>query len=311
MWRKIFCARSSSAFLPKGVLSLLAVLCFQVSAGQELNCEITVNSEQVGQTNQQVFKTLERSLSDFVNKTKWTNRTYQENEKVNARMFITVQEFENNRFRADIQVQSSRPVYNSSYQTPVFNYKDNEFDFEYIEFQPLIFNQNNFDSNLVGVIAYYVYIVLGLDADTFALEGGTEFYQKAQQIVTQAQGSSFSGWSQSATENRSRFLLVDNLLSNTFREYRIALYNYHRKGMDVMADNSGTGKQVISGTMRLFETLISRRPNALLIQTFFDAKSDEIRSIFSDGPKVDIVRLKETLNKVAPFYSGTWNEITY
>lgn len=311
MWQKIFSGKFFKDFLPKTGLSLILLLNVCVATAQELNCEITVNSEQVSQTNQQVFRTLERSLNDFVNKTKWTNRAYQENERVNARMFITVQEFENNRFRADIQVQSSRPVYNTAYQSPVFNYKDNEFDFEYIEFQPLIFNENNFDSNLVGVIAYYVYIILGLDADTFALEGGTEHYEKAQQIVTQAQGSNFSGWSQSATENRTRFLLVDNLLSNTFREYRIALYNYHRKGMDVMADNSSTGKQVISGTMRLFETLISRRPNAFLIQTFFDAKSEEIRNIFSDGPKVDVVRLKETLNKVAPFYSGTWNEITY
>lgn len=311
MWQKTFSGKSFNDSLLKAGLSLILFLSVFAATAQELNCEITVNSEQVSQTNQQVFRTLERSLNDFVNKTKWTNRAYQENERVNARMFITVQEFENNRFRADIQVQSSRPVYNTAYQSPVFNYKDNEFDFEYIEFQPLIFNENNFDSNLVGVIAYYVYIILGLDADTFALEGGTEHYEKAQQIVTQAQGSNFSGWSQSATENRTRFLLVDNLLSNTFREYRIALYNYHRKGMDVMADNSSTGKQVISGTMRLFETLISRRPNAFLIQTFFDAKSEEIRNIFSDGPKVDVVRLKETLNKVAPFYSGTWNEITY
>jgi hypothetical protein len=105
--------------------------------------------------------------------------------------------------------------------------------------------------------------------------------------------------------------LVDNLLSNTFREYRIAMYNYHRKGLDILGDNNSTGKQVIAGSMRLFETLTQRRPNAFLIQTFFDAKSEEIQDIFSDGPKVDIVALKETLNKVAPFYSTTWDEITY
>lgn len=278
---------------------------------QEINCSITVNSDQVGQTNQQIFRTLERSLNDFVSKNKWTNRVYTEGERVNARMFITVEEYESNRFQANIQVQSSRPVFNTSYESPVFNYKDDAFNFEYIEFQPLVYNPNLFDSNLVGVIAYYVYIILGMDADTFALEGGTEYYEQAQQIVTQAQGSSFAGWSQTATDNRTRFQLVDNLLSNTFREYRIAMYNYHRKGMDIMADNNSAGKQVIAGSMRLFETLISRRPNALLIQTFFDAKSEEIQNIFSDGPKVDIVQLKETLNRVAPFYSSTWNQINY
>ena len=288
------------------------LLCFAfVGRAQELNCTVTVNSDQVSQTNQQIFRTLERSLTDFVNKTKWTNKVFKENERLNCRMFITVTNFDSNRFEANIQLQSSRPVYNTSYESPVFNYKDDQFNFEYIEFQPLVYNPNVFDSNLVAVVSYYVYIMLGLDEDTFSLEGGTENYKRAQQIVTTAQGSGAAGWSQSATENRTRFVLVDNLLSNTFREYRIAMYNYHRKGLDILGDNNSTGKQVIAGSMRLFESLIQRRPNAFLIQTFFDAKSEEILNIFSDGPKVDVVALKETLNRVAPFYSSTWNEITY
>ena len=163
---------------------------------------------------------------------------------------------------------------------------------------------------MVAVISYYVYVVLGLDADTFSLEGGNDFYRLAQNIVTQAQSSNYSGWSQE-TGTRSRFELIDNLLSNSFREYRVAMYNYHRKGLDILADNNSTGKQIISGSLRLFETLIKRRPNAFLIQTFFDAKSEEIKNVFSDGPKIDMVKLKETLNKVAPFYSSTWNEINY
>lgn len=291
---------------------LIVLFCsvfFSGALAQEMNCTVTVNSDQVSQTNQQIFVTLERSLTDFINKNKWTNRVYQENERVNAQMFITVTNFENNRFEANIQIQSSRPVFNTSYETPIFNYKDNQFNFEYIEYQPLFFNQNVYESNLVSVISYYVYIILGLDADTFSLEGGTEHYRTAQGIVTQAQGSNSAGWSQSS--NRSRFELVDNLLSNTFREYRVAMYNYHRKGLDIFGDNNSTGKQVIAGTMNLFETMIKRRPNAFLIQTFFDAKSEEIQNIFSDGPKVDIVKLKETLNRIAPLYSSTWNDIKY
>jgi len=295
----------------RNILFSVFLLCAAFgSYAQELNCQVTVNSDQVGQTNQQIFRTLERSLNDFVNKSKWTNRVYHENERVNARMFITVTQYESDRFEANIQIQSTRPVFNTTYESPVFNYKDNSFNFQYQEFQPLVYNPNNFDSNLVGVISYYVYVILGLDADTFSLEGGNDFYRRAQNIVTQAQSSSYSGWSQD-TGDRSRFDLVDNLLSNSFREYRIAMYNYHRKGLDILADNNSTGKQIIAGSLRLFETLISRRPNAFLIQTFFDAKSEEIQNIFSDGPKVDIVKLKETLNKVAPFYSGTWNEINY
>ena len=279
-------------------------------SAQEMDVVVTVNSDQVGQTNQQIFRTLERSLNDFINKNKWTDRVYGENERVSARMFITVTQYESDRFEANLQIQSSRPVYNTSYETAVFNYKDNDFDFQYQEFEPLVYNPNSFDSNLVGVISYYVYVILGLDADTFTLQGGDEYYRLAQNIVTQAQGTNFSGWAQQ-TGQRTRFELVDNLLSNAFKEYRIAMYNYHRKGMDVLADNNSTGKQVIAGSLRLFETLIKRRPNAFLIQTFFDAKAEEIQNVFSDGPKVDIVKLKESLNKVAPFYSSTWNEITY
>lgn len=276
---------------------------------QELNCKITINSDQVSQTNQQVFKTLERSLNDFVNKNKWTNKVYKENERVSAQIFITITDYESNRFKGNLQIQSSRPVFNTSYESPVFNYKDNQFNFEYIEFQPLIFNENVYESNLVSVIAYYAYVVLGLDADTFELEGGNEFFRKAQSIVTQAQGSNSSGWSQSS--DRSRFELIDNLLSNTYKEYRVAMYNYHRKGLDILGDNNSTGKQIIAGTMNLFDTMMKRRPNAFLIQTFFDAKSEEILNVFSGGPKVDIIKLKETLTRVAPLYSSTWNDIKY
>ncbi|MEX0312876.1 MAG: DUF4835 family protein [Allomuricauda sp.] len=292
------------------LIVLLLLLVWSPTAAQELNCSITVNSDQVSQTNQQIFRTLERSLNDFVNKNKWTNRTYKENERVNARMFITVTQYESDRFEANIQIQSSRPVFNTSYESPIFNYKDDVFNFQYQEFQPLAYNENAFESNLVAVISYYVYIILGLDADTFSLEGGDEMYRRAQNIVTQAQGSSSSGWNQETGE-RSRFELVDNLLSNSFREYRIAMYNYHRKGLDILGDNNSVGKQIMAGSLRLFETLIKRRPNAFLIQTFFDAKSEEIQNVFSDGPKIDVVQLKEVLNKVAPFYSSTWNEIKY
>ncbi|WBU89405.1 DUF4835 family protein [Cellulophaga omnivescoria] len=292
---------------------VIAFFCFAIfssATAQELNCTVTVNSEQVGQTNQQVFKTLERALNDFMNKTKWTNRVFKEQERINSRMFITITEYSSSSFKANIQIQSSRPVFNTSYETPIFNYKDNQFNFNYIEFQPLVYNQNTFDSNLVGVMSYYAYIILGLDADSFALEGGTEYFKKAQGIVTQAQGSSAAGWSQSSSE-RTRFELVDNILSNAYREYRVAMYNYHRKGMDVLADNNSTGKQVISGTLRLLSTIAKRRTNAFVLQTFFDAKSDEIVSIFSDGPKMDVVKLKEVLNTAAPFYSSTWNKIKY
>jgi len=291
---------------------LIITFCFLfsfVSTAQELNCQVTINSDQLSQGDLPVFKTLQRSLNDFVNKGKWSNRTFKENERINAQMFITITKYESNRFEGTIQIQSSRPVFNTSYETPVFNFKDNNLTFEYIEFQPLIFNENVYESNLVGVVAYYIHIMLGLDADTFTLEGGTDHFVKAQQITTQGQNTSYVGWKSDA--KKSRFLLIDDMLSNTYRKYRLALYNYHRKGLDILGDNNSTGKQVIAGTIKLFESIDQRQTNSFLIQTFFDAKSDEIRSIFSDGPKVDIVKLKETLSKIAPSYSSTWNDIKY
>ena len=276
---------------------------------QELNAVVTVNSEQVSQTNQQIFRTLERALTDFLNQTRWTSLSYESHERLNCRFFITVTGFESGRFEANLQLQSSRPVFNTNYESSVFNYKDNQFNFEYIEYQPLAFNENVFNSNLIGVISYYAYILLGLDADTFQLEGGTPFYQKAQALVTQAQGSGFAGWGQSATEGRTRFQLVDNLLSNTFREYRAGLYNYHMKGMDRMSENPEEAKLSMIEAIRDFEPLKQRRPNALLLQIFFDAKSEEIQNIFSAGPQVNLSPLKQSLNRVAPFYNSTWNRI--
>ena len=254
---------------------------------------------------------LESALNEFVSQKRWTTFNYKAQERIDCNLTLTILEQTGSELKGHIQIQSSRPVYNTSYSTPVFNYKDNQFSFQYIEFQPLIFNDNQFESNLVSVLSYYAYIILGLDADTFSLEGGTDFYRKAQNIVTLAQGSNSAGWSQSSDSNRSRFELVDNLLSNTYREYRIAMYNYHRKGLDIMSDNNSTGKQVIAGTMNLGQTMINRRPNAFLISTFCDAKSEEIQHIFSDGPKGHIVKLKETLNKIAPLYASTWNDIKF
>lgn len=295
----------------RNLLTTIFCILFSLAASaQELNATVTVNSSELPQGDLPVFRTLERSLNDFVNKNKWTNRVFKENERINAQMIITLSNYESNRFDGNIVIQSSRPVFNTSYETPVFNYKDGQFSFQYIEFEPLVYNENNYSSNLVGVIAYYVYVILGMDANTFSLEGGSEYFEEAQKVVTQAQGTNFRGWSNTG-KDRNRFELIDDLLSNTYREYHVAMYNYHRKGLDILGDNNSTGKQVIQGTMNLFATMQKRRPNAFLTQIFFETKSDEIASIFSDGPKVDVVKLKEILNKVAPYFSSTWNNIKY
>ncbi|MGS2760862.1 type IX secretion system protein PorD [Sinomicrobium sp. M5D2P9] len=289
---------------------LLLTLWSSFLHAQELNCKVIVDADQVRQSNRQIFETLEKSLTDFINKTKWTNRMYAMQERINCSMYITVSQYESDRFSASLQVQSSRPVYNTAYESPVFNFQDRQFDFRYLEFQPLFFNLNTFESNLVSVITYYVYVILGMDADTFAPEGGTDYYQQARNIVNLAQSSNYSGWKQS-DGNKSRWGLVDNLLSNPFKSYRTALYEYHRMGLDRMIEDPASGKESMARSMKFLERVNSTRPNSFLLQVFFDAKKDEILNIFSDGPKVDIVSLKNSLNKIAPVYAGSWEKITF
>ena len=292
------------------VLSILFLSVVSFSTAQELNCQITIDAQQVNQTNQQIFKTLERSLNDFVNKTQWTAKKYAPAERINCSMVINVSQYNSDEFVATIQVQSSRPIYNSSFESPVFNFNDRQFRFIYQEFQPIVYNPNAFTTNLVAVVAYYVYVILGIDADTFSLRGGSDDYSQAQQIVNLAQTRSFLGWKE-ADGNRTRWRLLDNMLNNTYKEYRTVMYNYHRVGMDMMADDPSAAKQSISGVMEIFKALNNRRPNSFLMQTFFDAKAEEIQSIFSGGPKVNVTELVETLNRIAPFHASKWEKIKF
>nr|WP_239540741.1 DUF4835 family protein [Spongiivirga citrea] len=282
-----------------------------LTTAQELNCKVTVNSDKIGQTNQQIFQTLERSLNDFVNKRKWTNKRYTNSEKISSNMLVNVSQFDSGNFQASIQLQVSRPVYNSTYLTPVFFHKDNDFAFQYIEFQPLVFNPNNFESNLVSVISYYVYIMIGMDAATFTPDGGKEYFAIAQQILNQAQQSGFKGWNQADNNRRNRFWLSDNLQSNTFKEFHQVMYQYHRQGLDLMHEDPKKAKVKISNTFNILSLMNKRRPNSFLLQTFFDTKSDEVLSIFSDGPQISITRTVETLNKIAPFYASKWEGIKF
>ncbi|HLT41554.1 MAG TPA: DUF4835 family protein [Sphingobacteriaceae bacterium] len=294
----------------KPILTLLLCACLSFTYGQELNCNVIVNSDQVNQTNKQIFKTLEKSLNDYVNKTQWTDRNYNDNERIQCSMMITITQYDNSAFSGTIQIQSNRPVFNSTYQSPVFNYQDKQFTFNYVEFAPLYFNPNVFESNLTAVVSYYVYIILGIDADTFSQGSGSSYFKQAQDIVNLSQSSGFSGWKQT-DGNRTRWELVDNLLSNTYEDYRIALYNYHRKGMDMLAENPQTAKENILSSMSSLDKLNNTRPNSFVLQAFFDAKSEEIANVFSGGPKVKIAELKENLNSMAPLYSETWSRIKY
>ncbi|SNR30636.1 type IX secretion system protein PorD [Lutibacter flavus] len=287
------------------LLTFFAVV--QLNA-QELNCTITVNADKIPGSNKQIFSTLESALNEFVNQKRWTNFNYKPQELINCNLTITVLDQTGNDFRGHIQIQSSRPVYNSTYLTPVFNFKDDNFSFQYTEFEPLQFNENSFESNLVSVVTFYVYTILGMDADTFSLNGGTPFYTKAQDIVVQAQQSGYIGWNQN-DGSKTRFTLIDNLLSPTYGMYRKAMFEYHLKGLDMMNKDKKMAKKSIFEAVTTLKSVYDARPNAFLLRVFMDSKADEIVDVFSDGPRFDTSKLKDDLLRISPINAAKWNEI--
>ncbi len=289
-------------------LVIMLMIGFGVNA-QEFNATVAVNAEQTGNPNLQVFKTLERSLTEFINNTKWTNVDYRTEERINCSFFITIVSYDNDAFKATIQVQASRPVFGSNYSTTIFNVNDKQFNFNYLEFQPLNYNPNNFESNLISVVAFYLYTILGVDADTFEMNSGTTYYEEAKNIVGNAQSSNTLGWQRE--QNPNRFRLNDDLLSNTYEGYRKAMYTYHREGLDVMHNNLKEGKKTITEAMKSLEDVHNTRPNSYIMRVFFDAKADEVASVLSGGPSVNIAETIQILNKIAPTYGDNWKEIKF
>ena len=280
------------------------------SVAQELNCNVVVNAQLTGNENLQVFQTLERQLNEFINNTQWTNKSFKPQERIDCGMIITVNGYNNDLFDCSIQITSSRPVYGSTYNTPIYNFNDKDFTFQYLQFQNIIYNENQFESNLVSVLSFHIYMMLGLDADSFQPGGGLDYFKQAQTILNYSQQNTGKGWKLEDGQ-QTRFILIDNMLSPTFKEFRTVLYDYHRNGLDQMNQDPKKGKQVIAEAIETLRTMNNRRPNSFLLRTFFDAKSDEIQQIFSGGPSVNISDLVSTLTKIAPMHSSKWRKINY
>ena len=287
---------------------LFTYICsFQVNS-QELNAQVIVNSDLVNQTNQQIFKTLERTLKEFINTQVWTDEVFLNQEKITCSFVFNLSAYSNDQFEATLQVQSERPVYQTNYDSPVLNFLDKDITFSYQEFQPLFFNESSFESNLISLISFYAYVIIGLDADTFLQNGGNRYFEKARQVVNLAQSSVRKGW-KPGDGLRNRFWLIDSLRSNTFKEYRQTMYNYHRSGLDKMTNDPIAGKKALMLSIQNLEPLFQRRPNAFLLQLFFDAKVEEIVNLFKEGPKIDFKKTEDVLKKIAPFFGSRWKQI--
>lgn len=278
---------------------------------QELNCNLVVYAQMTGNENVQVFKTLEKQLNEFVNNTRWTNKPFALEERIDCSMVININDYDSATFQASIQVQSVRPVHNSSYVSSVYNFNDKDFNFNYLEYQNLNFNPTQFQSNLISVLTFHIYMILGVDADTFELNGGDEYYAQARDIANYSQQGNAPGWAPPKGGDQTRRVLIDNVLSKTYSAYRTVLYQYHREGLDVMASDVKKGKTAIASALMGFNDLHKRRPNSFLVRTFFDAKADEISDIFSAGPNVKITELVSVLTKVAPMHTKKWGKIKF
>jgi hypothetical protein len=292
-------------------IAVLLIVLFSVFRlnGQELNCLVTVNSDQVAGSNKQVFATLQQALNEYVNQTEWTERVVKPEERVNCAMTIIITARNNNNFTATLQVQSTRPVYGSSYASPILNIKDKDFNFKYNEFDPLIYNKNSFDSNLVSTIVFYVNIILGLDADTFAMDGGKKELEEAQNAMLQAQQSGLASW-QNVVGKQNRYVLIDNLLSPKLKEYRRVLYEYHLQGFDELISSKSIAQQRIEDSIIALESLYNKTVGNYLIRLFFDAKSDEIVSMYSEDVKTrNKQRLLQALRKISPNNNSKWRKL--
>ncbi|MCU4188239.1 DUF4835 family protein [Flavobacterium sp. HXWNR29] len=293
----------------RNLFLLLVFLFTNVALSQELRATVAVNYEQVNNGNPQLFKNLEKQITEFLNNTKWTENEVKDVEKIECNFFINVTSYGSNNFEATLQVQASRPVFNSTLSSPILNVNDKNFNFRFIEFENMIYDANNFSSNLVSVLAFYSNLIIGIDMDSFSKLGGTEYLGIAANIVNVAQSSGFKGWSQSESGNNNRNFLISDMLSNTFEPFRTAMYLYHREGVDKMAENILQGKEGVSKAIQVLEEIQKTRTNSLITRTFFDIKADEIVSIFSGGPKMDVSKLVETLNRISPLNSQKWNKI--
>jgi len=291
------------------IVTLLVFLIFGFAQAQQLNCTVTINTERLPNPNQQVFKTLQTSLAEFVNKTDWTGAVLKQNERINCSMYITLSSNSSDQFSGTIQVQSSRLIYNSTYSSPVFNFNDKDLNFNYTEYQPLLFNPTTFESNLVSVISFYSYIILGLDADTFQMGAGSPYFETAQNIANVAQQGGSKGWSQS-DGLQNRYYLINDLVSPTYSDLRQTIFLYHT-GLDNMTVDLKASKEKIKSSIALIGKLNSVKPNAFLTRVFFDAKSDEIVSIFSGGPNIPVSDLTEVLNRVSPLNTTKWSQIKF
>ncbi|KQT22160.1 hypothetical protein ASG31_02115 [Chryseobacterium sp. Leaf404] len=298
--------------MKKYIIILFLLLISQLSSAQEILATVQVNSQQIQGSNQQAFKALEKSLRDFINNTSWTGKKLQNFEKIKSNFSLVLSERDGNKYRGSIVVQAVRPVYNTTYESPLLNVQDTKFAFEYVENENLVFNERQFSGkNLIDVISFYVYVILGYDSDSFQSNGGTQYFAKAQQIAQNSQNRGYEGWNQ-INEPRSRTILIGEIQNPNMNQLRATMYTYHRAGLDnLFNQDQSQGKKIIADALLQLKMYENNFQQNYFFNLFMDNKSDEIYNIFNSGNNgaVNINDLKQLMIVFAPKFAETkWNK---
>jgi len=295
--------------MKKAVIYVLFSLVVFTSNAQELLCNVRVNSSQVQTSDRKVFQTMQTAIYEFINNTKWTNTKIQNEERIECTFVINIsKKISNDEFEGSIQIQSTRPVYGTSYKSTLFNYVDNNFRFKYLEYQSLEFSESTHMSNLTSVLAFYVNIVLGLDFSTFSEEGGNEYYNVAQKIVSNAQNARETGW-KAFESDKNRYWLAHDLMDQRYSDYNMCMYRYHRTGMDKLAEEPDDARYEITEALESLKSIYRENASAFILKLFFDAKSDEIVKIYSEAFPNEKARIVKTLVEIDPSHSTKYQAI--
>ena len=262
---------------------IILLLVAGAASGQELNCKVSINADQVQTTDRTVFKDMERALAAFLNTRKWTGDSYQNHERINCTLFLNISKMPSiGNFIASAQITSARPVYNGNYETVLLNFADREWVFEYIESLPLEYNDNTFITNLTSMLAFYAYIIIGLDYDSFSEMGGNPYFQRALMVVNNAQPSDLPGW-QALASTRNRYSLIENINNPQNTELRRNTYRYHRLALDNFGKTPDESRLIVLDVLKNMKKVWLINPSSIFEVSFFDAKSTELVNIFSEG----------------------------
>lgn len=295
--------------MKKTIIScFFALISIQLLSAQEVNCRVQVNSDKIEGTNKEIFNSLSLNLTEFINSRKWTDAIFQDEERINCSLIFTISETAGDNYSGDLQIQANRPVFNSSYTTPLFNFKDVNLKFSYSQFDRLEYNDNSYDSNLMSLVAYYINIIIGLNFDSYSRYAGTRYFDKAEAIVAMAQSSDDSGWRAFDSE-RNRYALISNLQDERLKRLRDVNYEYHRLGLDEMSTNVEKGRNKIYSLLPYLREMNRAKPFSVALQLFVEAKRDELIDMFRNSTPKEKREVYDVLIEILPTQSNKLDEL--